>query len=88
MKNKFLIAILTIFTFIFTSLGVVGCTKPKEVNIVGFDDFTTTAHLNEDFSYGSYLMAVDENDNKYLGTAEVFDEENNSVKTAYNIRLL
>ncbi len=92
MKKKFSIALLAICTAIMVSFGFAACTEngdagsgqKTEITLSNYIDLTVSGTLNQDFTIGPYLMAVDQDGDIYEGTAKVSDADGNVVAVAYN----
>ncbi len=59
-------------------------TDNKTVELVEFSDTEVKCDLNKEFSFASYLVTLDKDGNRYVGTAAVTDGAGNSVETAFN----
>lgn len=65
---------------------VIGACAPddnKAVELVEFSDIEVKCPIHTEFSFASYLVTLDEEDNRYVGTATVTDEEGNPVEVAF-----
>ena len=61
------------------------CKNPenKTVELVEFNDVEVKYPIRTEFSFASYLVTLDEDGNRYVGTATVTDEEGNPVEIAF-----
>ncbi len=55
----------------------------KTVELVEFSDIEVKCPIHTEFSFASYLVTLDEDGNRYVGSAAVTDEEGNPVEVAF-----
>ncbi len=66
--------------------GVFAACNPvdnKTVELVEFSDIEVKCPIHTEFSFASYLVTLDEDGNRYVGSAAVTDEEGNPVEVEF-----
>lgn len=82
--KRLFLTLLSVCASVLLAVGLACCKDSKEIKLVGFADIDVDGALGKDFSVASYLIAVDEEENTYKGTASVTDQAGNAVELIYN----
>ncbi len=82
---KKLIALFSVLLCMLTTGIFTSCNNAtdKPLELVEFSDMEVKCPINTEFSFASYLVTLDENGNRYVGTATVTDEKGNPVEVAF-----
>lgn len=81
---KNIVALFSVILCMFATCVFAACNSDdKSIELVEFGDIEVKCPIHTEFSFAPYLVTLDENGNRYVGTATVTDEENNPVEAAF-----
>lgn len=85
-RLKTFVTALALILCVITTGVFISCGKSngKKAQLSEFNDLEIKCPVYTEFSFASYLVTLDENGNRYVGTAKVFDENNQPVNVAFN----